>query len=209
MASFPTSAKSFTLKANGGTIDASHVNDAQDEITAIEDGYLNGTARLNSSASTLASLSVAGGSTFAVRPVMPPPSFAKLTIDSTHTVGSSAESTIAWLSQSAVLNSSLHSTATNPERFTPDSTGMWQLSVQVRTDSPSSLTRSVSIRDSSAAQFGQQRVTNSTAVTFNLACEKRFDVIGGWFTVVFENPGVSTHSLVAGAGNTWASLRKL
>lgn len=65
MAQFPTSPKSFTARSNGQTIDASHVQDLQDEVNAIEDGYLNGTARLNSSRSTLASLSVTGNSTVA------------------------------------------------------------------------------------------------------------------------------------------------
>ena len=63
MASFPGSVKSFASRANGGVIDASHVNDLQDEVNAIEDGYLNATAHLNSSNSTAANLSVLGGST--------------------------------------------------------------------------------------------------------------------------------------------------
>lgn len=65
MPSFPTSVFSPASRSNGQTLDASHVNDVQDEIVAIEGGYLNGTARLNSSNSTVANLSVAGGSTFA------------------------------------------------------------------------------------------------------------------------------------------------
>jgi hypothetical protein len=35
-ASYPSSAKSFTTKSNGSTIDASHINDLQDEVSAIE-----------------------------------------------------------------------------------------------------------------------------------------------------------------------------
>ena len=64
MASFPTTAKTFASRSNGQTIDAAHVGDLQDEVAAIEDGYLTGTARLNSSNSTVANLSVTGGSTF-------------------------------------------------------------------------------------------------------------------------------------------------
>jgi hypothetical protein len=40
MASFPTSVHSFTTKATSDTIQAAHVNDAQDEITAIETAIL-------------------------------------------------------------------------------------------------------------------------------------------------------------------------
>lgn len=44
MASYPSSVKSFSTKSNNDTIEASHVNDPQDEITAIENGLLNGLA---------------------------------------------------------------------------------------------------------------------------------------------------------------------
>ena len=40
--SYPTATKSFTTKVDGNTISASHVNDAQDEIVAIETALLDG-----------------------------------------------------------------------------------------------------------------------------------------------------------------------
>lgn len=70
MPSFPTSVFAPTNKSAGQTIQPAHVNDAQDEIVAIEGGYLNGTARLNSSASTVASLGVTGASTIGGRLVV-------------------------------------------------------------------------------------------------------------------------------------------
>jgi hypothetical protein len=39
-ASYPTSVKSFTTKSNGGTIDAAHVNDVQDEVAAMQTDLL-------------------------------------------------------------------------------------------------------------------------------------------------------------------------
>lgn len=60
MANFPTSAPSFTVKSNGQIIDASHINSLQDEVVAIGGGYVNGTAPLNSSNSTLAGAKVTG-----------------------------------------------------------------------------------------------------------------------------------------------------
>lgn len=65
MASYPTSVKTFTSKSDGAgnRIFAAHVNDIQDEVTAIEDGLLNGTAPVNSSRVTAASLQVAANST--------------------------------------------------------------------------------------------------------------------------------------------------
>lgn len=43
-ASYPTSAKAFTSKTNGGTIDSAHINDVQLEITAIETDLIAGLA---------------------------------------------------------------------------------------------------------------------------------------------------------------------
>lgn len=63
MPSYPGSIFAPAARSNGQTIDASHINDVQDEITAIEGGIRQGTAPLNSSNSTVANLSVAGGST--------------------------------------------------------------------------------------------------------------------------------------------------
>src|SRR5581483_8101577 len=65
MASFPSAIKTFTTKSAGNVIQPADVNDLQDEVNAIEDGLLNGSARLNSSNSTVRALSVLGGSTFA------------------------------------------------------------------------------------------------------------------------------------------------
>ena len=64
-ASYPTGVKTFTTRSAGQTIQPSHINDLQDEVSAIEAGLLSGAAPLNSSNSTLANLSVLGGSTLA------------------------------------------------------------------------------------------------------------------------------------------------
>lgn len=62
---FPDSPITFTTRNPGDTIQPAHVNDVQTEVANMEAGYLNGTARINSSNSTLATLSVTGASTFA------------------------------------------------------------------------------------------------------------------------------------------------
>jgi hypothetical protein len=64
MADFPNSVHTFTPFSNGALSDAAQVTDIYGEVEAIADGYLNGKARLNSSNSTVANLSVTGGSTF-------------------------------------------------------------------------------------------------------------------------------------------------
>ena len=65
MPSFPGAVFSAGTRSAGQTIGSAHMNAVQDELNALTDGYLNGTARLNSSASTLASLDVNGNSTLA------------------------------------------------------------------------------------------------------------------------------------------------
>ena len=58
MAQYPSAVISFTTKNAGDTIQPSHVNTIQDEITALEDGLLNGTAPVNSSRITAPSAQI-------------------------------------------------------------------------------------------------------------------------------------------------------
>ena len=61
MANYPTSVSSFTTKNSGDTIAASHVNDLQGEVTAIEDALKNGTAHnLKPSANATYDLGISG-----------------------------------------------------------------------------------------------------------------------------------------------------
>lgn len=123
MAQFPTSVKSFTARSNGQTLDASHVQDLQDEVNAIEDGILNGTARLNSSNSTIVNLSVSGNSTLTGSVTFS--SVITATAQPRCSVYSSAAQQFAAGTLTAVTFESeqfdvggLHSTASNPERLT-------------------------------------------------------------------------------------------
>ena len=209
---YPTGVFNPATRSNGQTIDAGHVNDLQTEVTAIETALLGtiGHSMNVSGASTLTTLSVSGGSTFAVRPVMPPPALVKVTVASSVTIASSALSTIAWTVQAIVTNSSLHESTTNPTRLTPDSTGVWEVVAQLGTNSPSSGMRAVKIQDSSGSQYAATRITNSTQnLRLQAVALKNFDVTGGYFTIVFETDAGSTHSLEPGIAETWASLRKL
>lgn len=242
MAAFPNSVKSFTTKNAGDVIQSAHVNDAQDEINAIEAGYLNGTAPLNSSRATPAALSVAGGSTlatltvtgnstfggslsvaggstmfalqcgastFSVRPITPPPDIAVVFIDSTRTLGSSAASTIAFNAQSILTNSSMHSTGANPERISPQSTGLYQISGQVALTAGDG-GRDLSVVDSSGTRIATEtRSSGATAPFLNVTGYKRFDAVGGYVTMLLTMSGASTLSVSTGIGGTWLSMVKL
>ena len=225
MASFPGSVKSFTTKNSGDVIAASHVTDLQDEVAAIEDGVLNGTARLNSSNSTLATLSVAGGSTlagtlsvaggstFTVRPVMPPPHMALVFLDSTGAVDSSAASTFAYVAEGILTNSSMHSTGTNPERLTPQSTGIYHFTLAAQTVAAPTAASILFLQlvDSSGSIIGVRGMhTSTSAVAMQVTGYKRFDALGGYLTGQFLNSGGgSTHSFSSGVGRCWMSMVKL
>lgn len=235
MASFPTSVKVFTSKNDGpgNNINAAHVNDLQDEVNAIEAGYLNGTARLNAAGSTLTSLSVTGNSTlaavqggastfttlqvtgnssFATRPIFTPPDAALVFLESSGAMGSSGISTLAFTAEDFVTNSSVHSTGTNPERLTPQSTGVYLFVAQIglggNLTGASSL--SVILRDSSNNIFGRQDFVGAGAPRINATAMKRFDALGGWAVATLSNNGGgSTISFSTGAAASWFSMVKL
>ena len=211
MANFPGSVYSPATKTAGQTITAAFFNDPDGEIAAIETGYLNGTARLNSSNSTVANLSVTGGSTFSVRSIEPPPHMAVIYLASTATIGSSADSTLTWLAQSIVTNSSMHSTGTTPERLTPQSTGIYYCAAQVMFSANSSGSRSLRIDDSSGAIVGTLGPMNANTDDMRLqtAGYKHFDALGGYITCRIGSSAQSTLSLSSGSENSWFSLRKL
>lgn len=234
MASFPTSAHSFSDFSNGATSDASQVTDIYDEVEAIEDGYLNGTARLNSSHSTvvtlsvtgkstlagnvnisgdstLANLSVSGGSTlatlqvdgnssFAARPLMPPPAAVGV-VNSTTGLANDSTTAVEWVNQLYAVNSSLHSTATNPERFTPQTTGVYVLSASVSLAASfgagSTAFLLVDIVDSSDTILmrGLSADNGESAAGAVVTAAKHFDATGGYLRVVARQRSGSTHSL--------------
>ena len=165
-----------------------------------------------SGGSTFATMSVSGGSTFAVRPTMAPPDVAVVFLDSSGAVGSSAQSTLAWLAQDIVTNSSIHSTATNPERMTPQSTGLYFACLQLGiagADGGTIPQREIAIVDSSGSTIATWRM-KSSAANDRLNCQgyKRFDALGGYLTAKFITNGASSHSLSVGAGISWFSMEK-
>ena len=233
MASFPGSVKTFTGKTDGAgnPINAAHINELQDEVNAIEAGYINGTAPLNSSRSTLAALVVSGGttlasltvsggttlanlqvagSTFSVRPILTPPDVAVVYLPSTVTIGSSGASTLSWVAQDVLTNSSMHSTGTNPERLTPQTTGLYQVAAQVDFSSTQAGRLEVSVRDSTGDQIaGIGVAASSRGNTLPVFGLKRFDALGGYVTCRIGLVGQSTMSLSSGIGVSWFSLVKL
>lgn len=208
---YPTGVFSPSARSNGQTIDASHINDVQTEVAAVETALLGTiTHSVNvSGASTLATLQC-GASTFSVRPVEPPPHAARVYLDSTVTLGSSGASTLAFTGQDFLTNSSIHSTGTNPSRLTPQSTGLYQFVGQVTAEPTTGAVLGVFLRDSSALVIGAARVlVSSVATRIQVVGYKRFDALGGYVVVDAQPGGHSTLSLSSGVENTWFAMHKL
>lgn len=145
-ASYPTSAKTFTTKNAGDTIQPAHINDLQDEVAAIENGLLNGDAPLQSSNSTFANLSVPGLSTFTGDVTMSGTLTVNKIVSTSITVSgvtsfvtayvstavqfSTAQTVVVFGNRTADLSSEYDSTSGT---FTPKSSGYYQINVNVQT----------------------------------------------------------------------------
>lgn len=113
MASYPTSVKVFTTRNNGtDKIDASHINDLQDEVNAIESGILNGTAPIVSSNVSCNDLTVTK-----------PAPYARVYNSGDLNIPNNAFTTLSFNSQRFTSTSSMHSTGTNPSRILATSSG--------------------------------------------------------------------------------------
>lgn len=202
MPSFPTSVFAPSNKSAGQTIQAAHINDAQDEIVAIESGYRTGTAPLNSSGSTVTSLSVAGGSTFGSRPVMPPPDAVRVTLDDAAAIPAASTTPVSWTKQTFATNSSIHSTATDPHRLTPQSTGIYWCHAGIEWQTRASTDYDIRLEDSSGTQIARVRYEGSSGLKGqNISGLKRFDSVSGstqWVRLVVQVVG-STNSVSTGS----------
>lgn len=191
MANFPDSIYSPASKSAGQTITAAFFNDPDGEITAIETGYINGTARLNSS-----NLNVTGTSTFANRPITPPPNIARLQIVDPFALAAGTTAAMSWTNQAIITNSSMHSTVTNPTQITPQSTGVYWCHAQIGFNYSSAGILEINTEDSSGGivAYALNRSTANSGPTFSAAGPKRFDVTGGYIRVVVKGAG-STNSV--------------
>ena len=199
---YPTSIFTPAARSNGQTIDAAHMNDVQAELTALESALLGTITH---------PLNITAESSFTVRPVMPPPDAARVFLEVAMVTGSSQLSTLSFLGQSFLTNSSMHSTGTNPERLTPQSTGVYFAVAQIALTSTEAGVRGLHITDSSNIDITEVRQVASSRGTFLLASGyKRFDVLGGHLRVVAENNvGATTNTISSGQALSWFAMHKL
>lgn len=206
MPSFPASVKSFTTKLDGAgnPINAAHVNDLQDEVNAIEAGYLNGSARLNSSASTVASLSVIGDSTLATLYVTTPPPHARVNASTALQLANGTHTPVSFNVDRFLSVTSMHSTTTNPTRLIAPSSGVYLMTgdvacstipganesvllAQIRLNGTTLLARQAF----SLANSSQTNQRQNVATIYNLAANDYVEL------VMFQNSG-SSGSVIVG-----------
>lgn len=187
---FPNSVFSFTTKSAGQTIQSATVNDLQNEVAALESGLIVGPLSLPATI-------------FASRPSMPPPSIADLT-GSTTGLPNASTTAVAWPTET-ILIGALHSTSVNPERLTPDSTGVWVLNASLTLAGAFTVGSTMAlfgeVLDSSGTRLDWKvaGAMSGTGPTMALFAAKRFDTIAGstqWLRVVAEQRTASTNSLV-------------
>lgn len=197
MASYPTAVKTFTSKADGAgnKVFASHLNDLQDEVHAIEDGLLNGTAPISASNASFARLSVAAGSTFVGLSVSAGSTLTTLNVTGGSTFGGVLNNAaqprcVAYNSavQSLANNNStfvtfdsedldvgaMHSTSVSPSRITVPAGGDGLYWVRGRSYFPSNATgqRILTLRKNNTTDLNEAEVPPSAGGN----CE--FDVSG-------------------------------
>lgn len=229
MATFPGAVKTFTSKSDGSgnKVFASHMNDVQSEVTAIEDVLLNATAPLSlqrvsatalsvSAGSTLTNLSVTGGSTFTGAVSLPAVEAARLELAAVTTaIANNSTTAIAWTVQSFVTNSSAHSTSSNPSQYRFQSTGVFRCDVEIMWSIMDSTIYLVQIEDSSGTRIGGQVVRQRSSGVDNnwtMACGglKYVDTLAAtpWVRVVVQCIG-TTNSLVGNIQYTHLDVAKL
>lgn len=216
MASFPNAVKSFTTKNIGDVVQPADINDLQDEVNAIEAGYINGTAPLNAANSTLANLSVSGGSTFAGNVTLngalsaSNSTVTNLTISGTLTLSAlphcilrnAATQSIgdgAWTGMSFDTEDedvgAMHSTASNSSRVTITSTGIYRLTATVYFNANSSGLRGLRFAKNDVtllptAAFAQGISVNGVGNGMCISALHRFSTSGDWVTAqAFQNSG--------------------
>lgn len=208
MANFPTSVTTFANRSAGQAIASAHINSVQDEINAIEDGYLNGTARLNSSNSTVTNLSVAGGSTFVGSAVFS--SLVRATAQPRSLVYSSVAQAlpdgvytdIAFESEEYNVGG-LHSTAANPSRLTipSGSSGLYIVGARIHMSTGSGPAQIACrlVKNSTTEIATQDVIKGSTVGSYTIGPMAPVVLDAGDYVEVSINSVGSTGSLVAGA----------
>lgn len=216
-ASFPGAVKAFTVKSAGNTIQAADCNDLQDEVVAIEQGYINGTAPLNSSNSTFVHLSVTGGSTLttiqagastvttlsagsstlADLTVLAPPPSVRVTHSVATQVANATNTPISFDTERWMTVAGMHSTASVPTRLIAVSSGIYSLAGTVLWQGGSTFVgaRALFVRIDGTSVVAEVQDFDKGALIQNVATQYYFRSSGQYAELCVVQASGSTLSL--------------
>ncbi len=210
-ASYPSAVKAFATRAAGQTIDPSHVNELQDEVTAIEAGITQGTAPVTSSRITATALNITGSSTLAALVI---PSTGRvgcrLTQSANVAVGAGATVGVSWDGEDFDVGG-LHSTAVNSSQIALPRLGPWMVGAYV-TWSPSTSGgyRDVRVVLNDAAVVAMQRGAvqglGANTLPQSVSAIINATALTDYVTIVVSNDAGSTQSIAATNLSAWAGL---
>lgn len=213
MATYPTSVKTFATKSDGAgnTIQAEHINALQDEVTAIEDGLLNGTAPVTSSRVSAAALTVSGGSTLTTLTVTGGSTLASLTVLGATDAARVTNSVLIQIPNGAAtgLNfdtqrwatTGMHSTTTNSSRVVAVSSGFYDISASVEISSGGLGQRDLRLVLNDATVIGRASLFSSSPSVLTATTTYRLGSTSDYVTVQIYFDG-STGRVLAGANYT-------
>lgn len=224
-ASYPNAVKTYTTKSDGAgnRIQADHVNALQDEVTAIEDGLLNGTAPVNSSRitapasqitnSTVTNATITNATitncTVANLTFSSPGDAVRVALAADLQIADATPVEVSWVTQVWAVGSTLHSTATNPTRFKAPSSGLYSLHAFAQFgDAASSRENMVTLIKNSTTVLAHSRVRGSSGgPAISVSAIEYMASTTDYVEVRVQHSGSTSRVLSTMAGATWAKLR--
>jgi hypothetical protein len=226
-ASYPNAVKTYTTKSDGAgnRIQADHVNALQDEVTAIEDGLLNGTAPINSSRITAPALEVTNSTvtnatitnatitncTVASLSFSSPGDAVRVSLAADQEIAGATPTVVNWTSHVWEVGSSLHSTGTNPSRFKAPSSGLYTLHVSAQfgstAESTANLTLTLLKNSTTVLAYAAHRNANQALAAVSVSAVEYMASTTDYLEARVFYGGSTTRIYSTLAGATWSKVR--
>jgi hypothetical protein len=141
-------------------------------------------------------------STFSVKPLFPPPALVRVQVAANLNLANGTTLAVDWLQQVIAINSSMHSSGANPERITPQSTGVYEVIANIHFNGAmiaATNTVSAEILDSTGNLIAVAKgFEQNSEAALTLVGLKHFNSVSGstqWARVVARCSDSSTHSI--------------